>query len=170
MKNPAYLTPTPLTYFWHKRDYNKKFKAYDITVVEDVTLPVMPFGGNGRDEENLYPVPFVEKMTRTRYHVRYFGVGMGDGPWKRTFFRTAAAARAAALEWLGDRREMTDAEKAEAEKDRKAKELLGARKELLDAEHRLKLATERVRALGGTVPAAKKRKDRHYDEAPYGGR
>jgi hypothetical protein len=124
MKNPAYLAPTPLTIFWHKRDYNKKFKAYDITVGEEVTpMPIMPFGGNGRDEDDIYPVPFVEKMTRTHYHVRYFGVGMGDGPWKRTFFRTAAAARAAALEWLGDRREMTEAEKAEAAKDVKHREV-----------------------------------------------
>jgi hypothetical protein len=152
MKNPAYLVPTVLTYFAHKMEYNAKFKAYDITVYEAATPhPVMPFGGNGFDAENLWPVPFVEKMTRTHYYVRYFGVGMGDGPWKHAYLRTAAAARAAALKWLGERREMTEAEKVEAEKDRKAKELLEARKELRTAEKRLAAAKKRVEDLKKTV-------------------
>lgn len=146
-KNPDYLAPVTMTYFWCKREYNKKFKAYDLTIGKDEMKWVQPFGANGFDADNIYPVPYVWKQTKDILYVKYHGVGMGDGPWKREFWRTEKAARKAALEWLGDRTEMTEEQKAEAARDVKMKELKEARKHLADLEENVMKWKGKVKAL-----------------------
>jgi hypothetical protein len=46
---------------------------------------------------------------------------MGDGPWERVFYRTADAARRAAVKWLNGAAELTEEQKAVIDRDEKMK-------------------------------------------------
>jgi hypothetical protein len=122
MKNLAKpnLPLVNLTFYDFKQDFNRKFKAYDVTVTEG-EVQTQPFGGDGRDAEGIYPVPRVVEETKDTFTVKYAGVGMGDGPWKRVFYRTADAARRAAVKWLNGAAELTEDQKAVIDRDEKVR-------------------------------------------------
>jgi len=113
---PVVAIPT----FGFMQDYNRKFKAYDVTVTKG-EVKTQPIGGDGLDAEGIYPVPRVVEETKDTFTVKYAGVGMGDGPWKRVFYRTADAARRAAVKWLNGAAEMTEKQMVEAARIEKQK-------------------------------------------------
>ena len=105
-----------ITTYSHKRDYNKKFDAWDITFLEEVRKGISPLGGPTRDKDG-YPLPVVVGETEDRYIVKQKPVGMGNEGGEWVYWKTAEAARAAARRWLDGRKEMTDEQKKEAEID-----------------------------------------------------
>jgi hypothetical protein len=123
MKTKPNLPNLPLVdipTFGFMQDYNRKFKAYDVTVTKG-EVKTQPIGGDGLDAEGIYPVPRVVKETKDTFTVKYAGVGMGDGPWERVFYRTADAARRGALKWLNGAAELTEEQKTVIDRDKKMK-------------------------------------------------
>jgi hypothetical protein len=109
--------------------------VYNVDVTE-YEREVQPLGGNGLNGEG-YPVPFIEKVKAGVATVRYFGIGIVDGPWVHYRYVTRKAARKAALVWLNGNREATEAEKAAYEAKEVAKVVAEKREALKDLKERV---------------------------------
>ena len=119
MTTRPFANPLPLanqTFFRFKTiEVGKGIYNVDVT---EVQKEVQPLGGDGYGADG-YPVPFVQKIVNGVATIKYHGVGMGDLPWKLEAYTTREAARKAALEWLGDAKEATEADKAAYEAKQK---------------------------------------------------
>jgi hypothetical protein len=131
--------PKHTFYDYCPKRYNR-FKGYDLNV-QPVDVRANNLGGPRLDMG--LTVPVIVKQNRNEVWVDYQN---GDAP--KIFYRNYAAARKAALEWLGDRYEVTENQLNELRKKEIAKQIAEKAKDLERLEQWIENLKVEIQELG----------------------